>query len=525
MQMNFSRVLRHHALRHRDRDALVNVERGRRLDFMAYHRLTNRIANALREGLGIARGDRFLLILENDNLSLFQLPLLLKQPGAAVYTNLRDPPAEHARQIAFIRPKAVVIETRLLPDYLEMLRASGCAIVAMDRPAEPTPDVVCFQDLIEAASDAENEVTIDIHRDPVLIRFTGGTTGVGKAAVYTADNLLAVRDSALTEPTCDFSADTRLVTATPLSHASQLGFIATFFAGGTNVTLNQVDLERWRATVEAERVTHGLLVPTLLYRLLELQQAAPRDLSTLRTLLYGASPMSPAKLADLVACFGPIFVQVYAATEAPMFLTVLDKESHRLDSEAARRRLASAGRVTSGVDLSVLGENGRECAPGEVGEIVVRCRAVIGGYDQAPEVTAAEFVEGAWRSGDLGYVDEDGYVFIVDRAKDMIISGGFNVYAVEVEAALSAHPEVLMAAAVGVPHAEWGEAVHAEVVLRAEAAVTAEALIEHVKARIGAYKAPKTVTFVDALPTSAVGKVLRRAVREKYWAGRTRAIG
>src|SRR5690606_10381935 len=193
--------------------------------------------------------------------------------------------------------------------------------------------------------------------------------------------------------------------------------------------------------------------------------------------------------------------------------------------EASLARMGSAGRVTPGVEVFIADEDRNELPAGQTGEIRIRCRAVVTGYYRNPEQTAAEFIDGAWCSGDLGYIDELGYLFIVDRMKDMIISGGFNVYAVEVESALASHPSVLMSAVVGVPHEEWGEAVHAEVVLRPGAAASSDELIAHVKGKLGSYKAPKSVVVVSDLPLSAVGKVLRRQVRDKYWAGRSRNVG
>jgi len=188
------------------------------------------------------------------------------------------------------------------------------------------------------------------------------------------------------------------------------------------------------------------------------------------------------------------------------------------------KRLASAGRIAPGVEVVIAGDDGQPLPVGATGEICLRARATISGYYQNPEGTAAEFTNGFWKSGDLGYVDEGGYLFIVDRKKDMIITGGFNVYAVEVEAALSEHPAVLMCAVVGVPHPDWGEAVHAEVILRQDVTISADGLIDHVKARLGSYKAPKTIKFVDELPLSAVGKVLRRQVKERYWGGQDRRV-
>jgi acyl-CoA synthetase (AMP-forming)/AMP-acid ligase II len=524
MEMDFSRIMSLIALRHGQREALVNIERGRRYSFVEYHRLTNRIAYAMKTTLGIGAGDKFLLILENDNLSLMQFPCYLKQAGTAAMTNLRDSFVEHAWQIDLIKPKVVFLESRLVDSYYDMLRGRGCQIIAMDGTDQPREGVYSFWELVNAASDDNPGVELDVHSHVALLRFTGGTTGRGKCAVYSIDNLMAARDGALAHPSLGYDAETRFLHVAPLSHASMLGFFPTFFLGGANLTLNQVDLEQWSATVEAERATHSLLVPTILYRLLELQRTRPRDLRSLKTVIYGAAPMSPTKLAELLAAFGSIFAQGYAATETPMFLSLLDKADHSVDGEAAAR-LSSAGRITPGVEVFIAGPGGEELPTGEVGEVRVRCRALIKRYWDNPEGTAAEFVDGFWKSGDLGYVDERGFLYLVDRIKDMIISGGFNVYAVEVEAALASHPGVLMSAVIGKPHQEWGETVHAEVMLRPGAEVTEQDLIAHAKHRIGAYKAPKSVTFVESLPTSVVGKVLRRQVREKYWKSLTRQIG
>ncbi|MGT2429006.1 class I adenylate-forming enzyme family protein [Cupriavidus basilensis] len=177
-----------------------------------------------------------------------------------------------------------------------------------------------------------------------------------------------------------------------------------------------------------------------------------------------------------------------------------------------------------GVEIMVVDEEGKELPQGSTGEIWLRCRGTISGYYSDPEATAAEFLNGFWKSGDLGYIDDEGFLYLVDRKKDMIITGGFNVYAVEVEAALNSHPAVSNSAVIGVPHEEWGEALHAEVVVKAGAQVTVDELIAHVKGRLGRFKIPKSIVFVEALPVSVVGKVLRRQVREKYWEGKGRRV-
>ncbi len=527
MKMNFSRVMRLLALRYRDQEAIVNVERNRRFTYEQFHLLSNRIADSLSTTLQVGAGDKFMLILENDNLSLLMFPTVFKQQGTVVMTNLRDPLEEHTRQLELVKPKVVFLETRLLDSYYDMLRSHGCTIVVMDPPSPEQAaraGVRSFWALVEAASDQDNEVELDADEHICMLRFTGGTTGKGKCAMYSVNNMMATRDGGFINSGFGFAADTRLVHVSPISHGTMISFYPTFYAGGCNLTMNQLDMEAWREVVEREKVTHSFLVPTVLYRLLDLQRANPRNLTSLTTLIYGAAPMSPDKLGELVECFGQIFAQGYAATEAAMFIAVLDKTAHQPGNEAALKHLSSAGQPTPGVELYISDEQGKALPCGETGEIRIRCPGLIKGYYNNPEATAAEFEGGYWKSGDLGYLDKDGYLYIVDRIKDMIISGGFNVYAVEVEAALASHPEVLMAAVVGIPHAEWGEAVHAEVILRAGATVTAEELMALAKTRLGGYKAPKTLVFVSELPTSVVGKVLRRNVREKYWQGSGRRV-
>ena len=335
-------------------------------------------------------------------------------------------------------------------------------------------------------------------------------------------NWLACRDSYYLEREQVFEADTRFLHMAPISHGSGLGLLPTLFRGGCTVTQNAPDLVQWCRHIDIERITVAMLVPTLLYRLLEMPNAQERDLSSLRTLYYGAAPMSPGKLEQLREQFGNIFVQVYGSTECLQPVTTLNKADH---AAATHTQLASAGRTAPGIELLVVDDDGSPVPAGSIGEIWTRSRATIAGYLDNPEVSAAEFTNGFWKSGDLGYVDGEGYLYIVDRKKDMIISGGFNVYAIEVEAALNSHPSVTLSAVVGLPHDKWGEAVHAEVVLKPGAEIDEAALIEHVKARIGRFKAPKTIVFVDALPLSAVGKVMRRHIRDKYWRAQPRQVG
>jgi fatty-acyl-CoA synthase len=524
MNVNFSRVIGLAARQFADREALVNVERKRRYTFRELHLLTNRIANAMRDTLALRRGDRYLLILDNDNISLMHHWTIFKGEAAGAFTNYRDSLDEHTWQIDWIEPKVVFIEVELLDRYYELLRERGIEIVCMDPLPGPREGLHYFWDLVESASDAEPQIESNLTEDILLYRFTGGTTGKGKCAQYTIDNWLGCRDSYYALPDTVFTESTRNLQFAPLSHGAGMMVLPTFFRGGCLVTQNAPDLKQWCKNVEAEKIDTSFLVPTLLYRLLTIEEAKTHDLSSLRTILYGAAPMSPEKLKHLKARFGSIFTQAYASTESVVAVCALAKADHEFANDDDAKRLGSAGRVVPGSEVMIADDDGNELPVGEMGELRLRTRGTISGYYKNPEGTASEFANGFWKSGDLGYMDEQGYVYIVDRKKDMIISGGFNVYAIEVESAINSNPNVLMSAVVGIPHEEWGEAVHAEVVLKEGAQASPEELIAHVKGKIGSYKAPKSVAIVTELPMSVVGKVLRRVVRERYWQGHGRRV-
>lgn len=524
MKINFARTTREIADRYPHLEALVNVERNRRYTFPEFDRLTNRIINMIHGKLGLGRGDRYLCILDNDSLSLLHAPTALKGAAAAAWTNYRDSFDEHCWQIDWIAPKAVFLERALVERYRAFLAGRGIMIVSME-PCPGLEGVHHFWDLLDGVSDDNPGFETDTTAEPIIYRFTGGTTGKSKCAEYSIDNWLAGRDAYYAVHDNPFRPGGRSLLMAPLSHGGAVTIMPSFFRGCCLVTQNAPDLDTWCRNVEQERITIGGLVPTLCYRLLELESAERYDLSTLDSVFYGAAPMSAVKLAALQARFGNLFIQIYGATECWVPALYLSKADHLIDGADLDQRLSSAGRVLPGVELIIVDDAGKPVADGEIGEIWIRTRGIIRGYYRNPETTAQEFSDGYWRSGDLAFRCPEGFVTIVDRKKDMVITGGFNVYAVEVEGSINAHPAVSNSAVVGVPHAEWGEAVHAEVILMPGHTATAEDVIDFVKERIGKHKAPKSITFVSELPLSAAHKVLRRTVREKYWAGRARRIG
>jgi fatty-acyl-CoA synthase len=281
------------------------------------------------------------------------------------------------------------------------------------------------------------------------------------------------------------------------------------------------DAQRWMDTVAREHITMSLLVPTMIYALLDAPGLPQADLSTLETIMYGASPMSPSRLVEGIERIGPVFSQLYGQTECAGIVTCLWRHQHRVGDA---HRLTSCGQAMPGARVAILDDDGRELPDGEPGEICVQGPTVMQGYFKQPELTAQTLVDGWLRTGDVGTRDAEGFFHIVDRKKDMIVSGGFNVFPREIEDVLTQDPAVSVAAVIGVPDDRWGEAVKALVVARPGMSVDAPALIERVRAAKGAIHAPKSIEVLASLPLTPVGKPDKKVLRAKYWAGRARGV-
>ena len=514
MHINYSVISENLARTYGDAECIVNVERNRRFSFREYHLLTNRIVNMMRERLGLRCGDTWLSILHNDNLSLLSFFTAYKGEACGCYTNTTDTLEAQDRQIALVRPKVVFIERELLGTHHELLRSHGLTVVSMDPAPTEFTGVLHFWDLMEGVSDANPDVISDDRIDCRIMRFTGGTTGAAKAVMYSIDNFHAGRDLHYASSDVIPERRARLLHFGLLSHASGMVFFPTLFKGGCTLTMNDRNPMTWCGTVEREKVTATLLVPSMLYRLLELPGTSDFDLSSLQTIYYGASPMSPAKLKVLCERFGNVFVQLYGSSEHPGPVTSMGKEDHLPGPDGDELHLASAGRVVPGVEVLIVDSEGRPVPDGQDGEIWMRSRAICLGYLHAPEKTAAEFCDGYWRSGDFGRIDANGFLYVLDRVTDTIRCKDRKVYPSQVEAALSAHPCVMMSAVVGVSDPDCGEYVHAEVVLRTGESVAVEDLRVFLEARLSPHDMPRTIDIANSLPLTPVGKVLRRTVRE-----------
>lgn len=353
---------------------------------------------------------------------------------------------------------------------------------------------------------------------------TGGTTGPAKGVMVTNRAWGTMTEMASHYWACE-DEDPVCLNPAPLSHAAGVVAFTMFTMGATNVILPKFDALEVLQAIERERATHLFLPPTAFYSLLAHPRVREFDYSSLRVFLLAGSPVSPDKLKQGVGVFGPCMCQSYGQTESPMLLTWLDQGTvAQAASDEHPERLRSCGRPTSAVKLAVMDDDGTILPAGKTGEIVARGTLVTQGYYKMPQATAEIRAHGWHHTGDIGYRDEYGYYYIVDRKKDMIISGGFNVYCAEVEAGIMAMPQVRECAVIGIPDDRWGEAVKAIVVVQEGESLKEADVIQHCKLKIGGVKAPKSVEFRGEIPKTAAGKTDRKELRKPYWVGAERGV-
>ncbi len=460
------------------------------------------VARALAHA-GVAAGDKVGILSGNDPVAFATVFGVARRGAVWCPINPRNSAAENAELLDLFDCVALFHS-----------RAYAPLVAEMDLPRVTT--LVCLDELDAFVAEGA-DLDPSPPDDTIMIVGTGGTTGRPKGVQLTDRNIETM--TALTLMGYPFGPRPVYLAMAPLTHAAGVLCFPVMSLGGEIVVMAAPDLDGFLALVPRHGVTHTFLPPTLIYMLLAHEKLAATDLSSLQCFWYGAAPMSPARLEQALTAIGPVMAQLFGQSEAPMMVSMMSPADHFLaDGSVAVHRLSSAGRPGPLVTVAIMATDGTLLPTGERGEIVVRSSLVMAGYYKNPEATAEASAHGWHHTGDIGYLDDDGFLFIVDRAKDMVITGGFNVYSAEVEQALMAHPAVRDCGVVGLPDEMWGERVTAVVQLQPGASVTSEEIRAFVKGRIGSVKAPKQVEFWPDLPRSTVGKVLKTDIRAQLLA-------
>lgn len=516
--MNLAELLEIAASMFPDREYLAFEGAG--VTFEGFHERVARTAGALAS-LGVEPGDKVAVLQTNTPAVLEGLYASALLGAVFVPLNFRARESELAHMIGVARPKALLVGDR----YVDAARALTAGLshpprlVAVERAVQ---GLDLLEDLVAAAEPALPE---EIYDDEIaVLMFTSGTTAAPKGVMLAHADLTNYVMSAA-EPGDETSEECVLVAA-PLYHIAGLtAALTATFAGRRIALMRQFDAEEWLRLVETERVTHAFLVPTMLRRVLDHPSFARTDLSSLRVLSYGAAPMPLSLIRRAIDSFprGVQFLNAFGQTETTSTVTVLGPDDHRLDGdpeevERKLRRLSSIGRALPDVEIRIMDEHGQPLPPGQVGEIAIRTVRTMRGYYQQESATAATIRDGWLLTRDLGWIDEDGYIYLTGRKSDMIIRGGENIAPDEIEAVLETHPDVEEAGVIGIPDEEWGERVAAVVACRPGATVREEELIEYCRERLASYKKPERVFFVEALPRNAMGKVLRTELRAQFGA-------
>lgn len=473
------------------------------------------IANALA-AQGVTRGDKVGILSANDPTS-FTCVFGISRAGAVwCPINPRNEASENQQLLDQFDCTVLIYQSSFAP-LVAKIRPSLIKVhtwICLDGHDDGALD---WSDFLAAGEDS-SQLDAAAMDDLAMIAGTGGTTGTPKGVMLTGTNLETM--SAITLMSYPFSGRPVYLALAPLTHAAGVLCFPIMCLGGEIVIMRKPDVGDFLTLLATHRVTHTFLPPTLLYMVLSNPALDATDRSALQCFWYGAAPMSPARLKEALARIGPVMAQLFGQTEAPMMVSTMAPSDHfAADGSVATHRLSSAGRPSPLVTLAIMDAKGNLLARGKRGEIVIRSSLVTPGYYLNPAATAEASEFGWHHTGDIGYLDGDGYLFIVDRAKDMIITGGFNVYSVEVEQALLAHPDVQDCAVIGRPDDKWGERVEAVVQPRTGRTVDPAAVIAFVKERIGSVKAPKVVHVWPDLPRSKVGKVLKPEVKAQLSEG------
>ena len=508
-------IVRRHAAERPAAPALVHA--GRTTSYGALDRAASRVANGL-VAEGLKRGSR-VAHLDKSSDHFFELLFGTSKAGAAmVSVNWRLAGPEVLHIVNDARAEILFVGEEFFP-VVEKVRDEMKTVRRIVALGARHPAWESFEAWRDRHPDVDPGLPASLD-DTAVQFYTSGTTGLPKGAELTNRNFAWMMPR--WTRTWLLAPGVPNLVCLPMFHIGGAGWgIAGLFAGATNHVMREFVPAEILESIQRDRIEVMLLVPAMILFLVQAPQIRETDLSSMKLIVYGAAPIPSDLLRQAMAIFPCGFQQVYGLTETTGAITLLPPEDH--DPNDARK-LLSCGFAQDGVDLRIVGDDGKDLPPGQVGEIAVRSPQVMAGYWNLPDATRRA-IQGDWFfTGDAGYLDDKGYLFIYDRVKDMIVSGGENIYPAEVESALFGHPAVADVAVIGVPDARWGEAVKAVVVKKPGAEVGAGELIEWARDRIAGYKLPKSVDFIDALPRNPTGKILKRELRKPYWGDKQRQV-
>ena len=522
--MTVKTLIERAVIQYQDRTALVFGSE--RLTFQELNQRANRLANGLL-AQGLAKGDRIGMLMDNCR-EFVEIDLALAKTGLVrVPLNARLTGEDHEYTLKDSASNTLIYgqEYDQVVNRIKGRLPSVERYVRISRDAGPTdnPSVLDYATLIDRHPPDDPGVTItedDLH----TLFYTSGTTGQPKGVMLTQKSWANVVVGLVTDYVPEGQDDVLLNTQ-PLSHGAGFFVLPFFIRGGVNILIPRFKPEAVFQTIEREKVTVLKLVPVMLYHLLDSPDKDRFDLSSLRAIVYGGSPIALPRLIEAVKFFGPKLTQLYGQAEAPMCISFLSGRDHIIEgAPEAVRRLSSAGKPCTNTAVRIVDDKGSDLPPESVGEVIVRGDHMFVGYWDKPRETAETLKDGWVHTGDLGFFDSRGFIFLVDRKKDMIISGAFNIYPKEIEDVIATHPKVKEVAVIGIPDEKWGEAVKAVIVPRAGEKISQEEIIAFCADRLARFKKPKSVDFIDQLPRNPYGKVLKTELRQPYWEGLGRRI-
>jgi long-chain acyl-CoA synthetase len=483
-----------------------------------------RLANGLA-GLGLEKGDRIAVLMLNCHRFLEIYYACALGGYVIVPLNVRWGAKEFAYALQDCHPKVFMLDAVVaqhLGPFLEPIRSFGVQHFLFASEERPPAGMIAYEELLRRSTSAPPSVELS-EDDLAGLFYTSGTTGEPKGVMLTHKNLILNAYHA--QIAIRFDAESVYLHAAPMFHlADGAATYTVTWNGGTHAFVPKFDPADLLKAISRHRVTSTVLVPTMINMLINHPDMEKSDLSSLQQIMYGASPIPPELLKRAMQTLKCRFQQGYGMTEAAPLVSVLTAQDHERALRQDEKLLASAGRPIFGVDVRIVNDEDRDLSIGEVGEIVVRGPNLMKGYWQKPEETERALRGGWYHTKDMARQDSEGYLYIVDRKDDMIITGGENVYSTEVEAVLYQRSEILEAVVIGVPDERWGEAIKALVVPRSGVHLSEAEVIAHCKAVLSPYKVPRSVEFVAELPKSGTGKILKSALRERYWMGKERRV-